>query len=87
VVKLLSPELLRLQLEGCLAGVQEQYEAAASELLKVAQPEDVQDLGELLEWVQFCPLNRLANLLVEWNPHLDFQQLSKLGKNGSRYFA
>jgi hypothetical protein len=74
----LSPALLKLQLETCLARAAEEFEAAAWELVKVAQAAYNEDLGDLLESAQAFPPNKLANLLVEFNPDLNFQDLPKL---------
>jgi hypothetical protein len=55
--------------------VEEEFEAAASELVKVAQPPYCQDLGEVLESAQYFPPNKLANLLVERSPETNFHNL------------
>ena len=73
-----SPELLKLQLETCLARASEEFEGAAWELVKQAQVGDNFDLESLMETVQAMPPKALANKLVEYNPELNYQDLHKL---------
>jgi len=74
----LSPELLKLQLETCLARASEEFEGAAWELVKYSQVGDFFDLESLMETVQAMPPKALANKLVEYNPDLNYQNLPKL---------
>ncbi|MBZ5609694.1 MAG: hypothetical protein LAP38_15650 [Acidobacteriia bacterium] len=74
----ISPELLKLQLESCLARVLEEYSQAGQELLEQAELGDNLYLDDLLDRVRAADPVDLANELVLANPQLHLKRLPYL---------